>query len=256
MQVISLWWSASISDYGVKSFRGSWKTCLRLVRRGGDAGERGDEPLVYADAPQEDAFVQKLVVVVQQDRRAVYGGKPNSRYTDLKAVIEPITRLQTGGMQSEQCLLTALIKRLSVAAGKISFSRVKFLQLENIKRLVCCRDLTQKRRLWIYDGRRLLNMLGFCCLTSVDLHFPASSTEGPPPRVRLLCWSHVLVHVFLQRSGTVSVWRFTQMGHLWVPKNWPEQIHRWHLHLLLCTRLWSVVQTPGGITTNYRWAQV
>lgn len=75
--------------------RGSGKTRLHLIGRGRDAGERGDEPLVYADAPQEDAFVQKLVVVVQQDGRAVDGGKPNSGYTNLKALIKPMTWLRT-----------------------------------------------------------------------------------------------------------------------------------------------------------------
>lgn len=130
--------SASVSDYNVKSVTESWKTCLHLVR---NAGECGDEPLVYADAPQEDAFVQEFVVVVQQDWRAVYWGKSNSRNTNLKAIIKPITWLRSVGMrQTEGFLLTALIKRLSVAAGKISFSRVIFLQLENNKRL------------WIYDA--------------------------------------------------------------------------------------------------------
>lgn len=128
--------SASVSDYDVKSFRGSWKTCLHLVRGGRNAGECSNEPLVYADAPQEDAFIQELVVIVQQDRRVVYWGKSNSRNTNLKAIIKPITWLRTGGMrQTERFLLTALIKRLSVAAGKISFSRVIFLQLENNQRL-------------------------------------------------------------------------------------------------------------------------
>lgn len=133
--------SASILDCNGKSFRGSWKTFLHLPGRGRNTGEHGNEPLVYADAPQEDAFVQELIVIVQQDRRAVYRGKSNSRNTNLKARIKPITWLRTlGGQQTEWFLLTALIKRLSVAAGKISFSRVIFLQLEN------------NRRLWNYDA--------------------------------------------------------------------------------------------------------
>lgn len=128
--------SASDSDYDVKSFKASWTTHLHLVGRGRNAGERGDEALVYADAPQEDAFVQELVVIMQQDRREVYRRKPNSRNANLKARIKPITRLRTGGMrQNEWFLLTALMKRLSVAAGKISFSRDIFLHLENNKRL-------------------------------------------------------------------------------------------------------------------------
>lgn len=65
--------------------------CLRLARTGGNAGERSDEPLVYADAPQEDSFIQELVVVVQQDRRAVYGGKSDRRDANLKAIIKPLT---------------------------------------------------------------------------------------------------------------------------------------------------------------------
>lgn len=122
--------SARVSDYDVKSFRGSWRTCLHLVGRGRNAGERGDEPLVYADAPQEDAFVQELVVIVQQDRRAIYRGKSNSRNTNLRAIIKPVRWLRSGGMRhTEGFLLTALMKRLSVAAGKISFSRVMFLQV-------------------------------------------------------------------------------------------------------------------------------
>lgn len=70
--------------------------CLHLVRRGRNAGQRGDESLVYADAPQEDAFVQELVVVVQQDRRAVYWGKSNGRNTNLRAIIQPVRWLRTG----------------------------------------------------------------------------------------------------------------------------------------------------------------
>lgn len=86
-------------------------------------------------------FVQELVVIVQEDWRVVYRGKSNSRDANLKARIKPITWLRTGRMsQTEGFLLTALIKRLSVAAGKISFSRVIFLQLEN------------NRRPWIYDA--------------------------------------------------------------------------------------------------------
>lgn len=93
-------------------------------------------------------------------------------------------------------------------------------------------------------------------VTNSDLHFPARSTKGAPPRIAVLCWSRVLVHMFLQRLGPVLVCHFTRTGHLEASENWPEQIHKWHLHLLLCTRLWSVVQTPGGISMIYRWAQV
>lgn len=133
--------SAYVLDYAVKLFRRTWKTCLHLVRRGRNAGKCGDEPLIYADASQEDPLVEELIVIVQQDRRVVHWRKSNSRNANLKVIIKCTTWLRMGGMgQTELFLLTALMKRLSVAAGKISFSRVIFLQLENNKKL------------WIYDA--------------------------------------------------------------------------------------------------------
>lgn len=72
---------------------------------------------------------------MQQDRRAVHRGKSDGRDANLKAMTGPITWLKAEGMRQigpfGWFVLTALMKRLSVAAGKISFSRVTFLQLEN-----------------------------------------------------------------------------------------------------------------------------
>lgn len=111
-------------------------THLRFTGTGRNTGQLGDQPLVYADAPQEDLLVQELVVVMQQDRRVVHRGKSNSRDANLEAMTEPIRWHITKGLQQigpfGWFVLTALMKRLSVAAGKISFSRVTFLQITNV----------------------------------------------------------------------------------------------------------------------------
>lgn len=110
---------------------------LRFTGTGRNAGQLGDQPLVYADAPQEDLLVQELVVVMQQDGRVVHGGKSDGRDANLKTMTKPITWHKTEGLQqigpSGWFVLTARMKRLSVAAGKISFFRVTFLPLENNK---------------------------------------------------------------------------------------------------------------------------
>lgn len=87
-------------------------------------------------------------------------------------------------------------------------------------------------------------------------HFPAGSTKCTPPRILLLDWSHVLIHMLLQWLATTLVRCFTGSEHPYARENWPEQIHRWRLHLLLCTKLWSVVRTPGGLTRIYQLAEV
>lgn len=118
---------------------------LGFTGTGRNAGQLGNQPLVYADAPQEDLLVQELVVVMQQDRRAVHRGKSDGRDANLKAVTKPITWHKTEGLIQigpfGWFVLTALMKRLSVAAGKISFSRVTFLPLENNKWLCFWRRL-------------------------------------------------------------------------------------------------------------------
>lgn len=112
-------------------------THLRFTGTGRNAGQLGDQPLVDADAPQEDLLVQELVVVVQQDRRVVHRGKSDGRDANLKAMTQLITWHKTEGLRQigpfGWFVLTALMKRLSVAAGKISFSRVTFLPLEKNK---------------------------------------------------------------------------------------------------------------------------
>lgn len=82
-------------------------------------------------------------------------------------------------------------------------------------------------------------------------HWLAGSTEGAPPGIILVCWSHILVHVFLQRmvANLIQLTTRTHYSRMryWVYKHWPEQICRWHLLLLPYTTVWSVFQTPSRI---------
>lgn len=59
------------------------RACLGLIRKGRNAGKSWDEPLVYADAFQEDLLIQILVVIVQQDWSPVHWGKADGRDTHL-----------------------------------------------------------------------------------------------------------------------------------------------------------------------------
>lgn len=60
------------------------RACLSLIRKDRNIGESRDEPLIHADAFQEDLLVQILVVIVQQDWCPVHWRKADSRDTHLE----------------------------------------------------------------------------------------------------------------------------------------------------------------------------
>lgn len=106
------------------------------------------------------------------------------------------------------------------------------------------------------DTGKINSFSGSLLIVHMYSHFPAGSTKCTPPRILLLGWSHVLIHMLLQWLATILVQFFIGTEHSYARDNWPEQIHKWHLHLLLCTKLWSVVRTPGRSTRIYQLAEV
>lgn len=62
------------------------RACLSLIRKRRNVGKSWDEPLVHADAFQEDLLIQILVVIMQQDWCPVHWGKANSRDTHLESL--------------------------------------------------------------------------------------------------------------------------------------------------------------------------
>lgn len=61
------------------------RACLSLIRKGRNAGEGWDEPLIHVDAFKEDLLIQILVVIVQQDWCPVHWGKADCRDTHLES---------------------------------------------------------------------------------------------------------------------------------------------------------------------------
>lgn len=110
-------------------------------------------------------------------------------------------------------------------------------------------------KIWVWY-RKKPSFSGSLLVVHMYSHFPAGSTKCTPPRILLLGWSHVLIHMLLQWLATILAGFLTGTEHLYARDNWPEQIHKWHLHLLLCTKLWSVVRTPGRSTRIYQLAEV